>query len=78
MSFEEGEQFFTVVYFGPNASSGSVDSSLKFVGTKKEGGFVVIDADKVYFEMEWRDSANLTFLDECTTIFATGSEQAKL
>ena len=49
LEFEDGEQLFTVVYFGPNAvTSGSVNSILKFVGTKKEGGFVVIDDNKVY------------------------------
>ena len=62
------------MYFGPNTSSGSSDASLKFVGTKKEGGFVVIDDNKVYFEMEWRDSASLEFVDEANMLFATGNQ----
>ena len=79
MDFDEGEQFYTVVYSGKNLKdAASVNSSLKFIGTKKEGGFVVFDEDKVYFEMEWRDSACLEFVDKDNTVLAQGTVPAKV
>ena len=74
MEFDEGEQFYTVVYSGSDEKAGGgINSSLKFVGTKKEGGFVVFDDNRVCFEMEWRDSACLDFMDKSNTVLAAGA-----
>ena len=79
MEIDEGEVIYNVLFLGPNETTdSSIRSQLKFVGTKKEGGFVVIDDNKVYFEIEWRDSANLLFVDEETTILSTGGTDVKI
>ena len=62
------------MYIGANENtSEQINAQLKFVGTKKEGGFIVIDDDKVYFEMEWRDSATLEFDHVKNSVKSTGA-----